>query len=396
MIKAIIYKTLNLSLLGLLLAVIYPAPSFADPVRMSIQPNGQGSFVMTGENVIGVQALDIEIDYDSQMLAHPNVMVIGGDLRQIKDNVPGTLFLSVFRPVADPLLQIFVNFEEAWVENATKVIYHVSASVRSTTVWPAGPDANSSPNGQADEPTDVPEDVSPPAQADNTVPNVMVPKHNPAAAPAGTKGFVAPASMTGALLPANAGRQVQAENIKFLTREEKDILQRYKKYKGEKDLSAFVALFGRSEGERCTQEPAIAISDGKTPVTIRIDVQSDGTHSTGIALSDATLISKEAREKDIIITVLPNEGTWDARLVTFAGGEILDYPIVVAPPVDLIAFVNDNNFLEALQVYMNGRSSALQRKNKVYISEYIFTANYLADLDRRARSFVPLQWSRTE
>ena len=273
MIKQIISKKLNLSLLGLLLVMSCPALSFADPVRMSIQPNGQGSFVMTGENVIGVQALDIEIDYDSEMLAHPNVMVIGGDLRQIKDNVPGTLFLSVLRPVADSLLQIFMNFEEAWVENATNVIFHVSASVRSTTVWPPVPDANSSPNGQEDEPTDVPEDVSSPAQTDNTVPNVMVPKKNPAAASDGTKGTDAPAAVSGATSPANIGRQVQAEKITLLTQEEKSVLQRFKKYKGEKDLRSFVALFGRSDGERINQEPAIAISDGKTPVTIRIDVR---------------------------------------------------------------------------------------------------------------------------
>jgi hypothetical protein len=118
-------------------------------------------------------------------------------------------------------------------------------------------------------------------------------------------------------------------------------------------------------------------------------VQPDGAHSTGIALSDATLLSKEAREKDIVVTVLPSEGTWDARLVIVAGGEILDYPIVVAPPVDLIGVVNENNFLEALQVYITGRSPALRRKNKIYLSEYIFTANYLADLNRRARLFVP-------
>lgn len=394
MIKAIIYKTLILSLLGLLLVVSRPSLSPADSVRMSIQPNGPGSFVLTGENVIGVQDLDIEIDYDRNILVHPNVMAIGGDIRQIKQNVPGTVFLSIFRPVADPLLQIFVNFEEAGAGDSTKGIYHVSASVRNTTAWPSEPDANSL-GGQTDEPV-VPEDVSSPAQAGNTVPNAMAPNNNSAAAPEGTRRTNAPVSVPGASSPANAGRQVQIEKITLLTREEKSILQRFKKFKGEDDLSSFVALFRLSQGERCKQEPAIAISDGKTPVTILIDVQSDGTHSTGIALSEATLISKEAREKDIVITVLPNEGTWDVRLVTFAGGEILDYPIVVAPPVDLIGVVDENNFLEALQAYLNGRSSALKRKNEMYLSEYIFTANYLADLDRRARSVVPLQRSGTE
>ncbi len=389
MVKQTINKKLNLLLLGLLLALGYPQVSHADSVRMSIQPNGQGSFVMTGEDVIGVQALDVEIDYDSSMLSHPYVTIIGGDVSQIQDKVRGKLFLSIYRPLADPFLQIFVYFEEASADNATSGIYHVSATVRSTTAWPSGPDADSPPSGPADEPAVAHEDVTPRTETDNTVPGVTVPKKNPAAAPDGTRGTDAPASATGAQSRANAGRLVREEKITLLKREEKSVLERFKKYKGEQDLSSFIALFGLNEGERCRQEPAIAISDGKTPVTIWIDIRSDGTHSTGLALSDATLLSKEARERDIVITVLPSEGTWDARLVTFAGGEILDYPIVVAPPVDLIRVVNENNFLEALQVYINSRSSAVQRKNKMYLSEYIFTANYLADLNRRARPFVP-------
>ena len=379
---------IKLYLLGLLFAVSCPALSHAEPVRMSIQPNGQGSFVMTGENVIGVQTLDVDIDYDASMLAHPNVMTNGGDVKQIKDDVPGKLVLSIFRPIADPLLQIFVYFEEARAENTTRGIYHVSAVVKSTAVWPTEKDADSPQAGIADEPTDPTADASSLPQTEKTVPPGVIVKANPSVAPERPRASDTPVVIAKAASLTNSGMKDQAEKITVLTREGKSVLQRFKKYKGKEELSSFAALFGRSDGNAIVQEPAIAISDGKTPVTIRIAVKSDPDHPTGLALSDATLLSKEAREKDILITVLPSEGTWDARLVIVAGGSILDYPIVVAPPIDLIGAVNENNFLEALQVYINSRSSVFQGENKRYLAEYILTANYLAALDRRTQSFI--------
>lgn len=349
-----------------------PALSSAEPVTMSIMPNGQGGFLMKAENVAGVQALDIDIDYDSVMLANPNVMTHGGDITRIKDDVPGKLFLSIFRPDADPLLQIDVYFEEVRTANTANGISHVSAIVRSTTPWP-GPDAD--PPGPVDEPTDAPADVPSPARKEKNVPAAVVPKKGPAAAPATD---AAPAALPVALSPANADRQVQAAKITLLAREEKSVLQRFKKYQGEKDLSSFVALFGRSGGERVRQEPAIAISDGKTPVTIRIDAQPDGEHPTALALSDAALLSKEAHEKEIVVAVLPSKGTWESRLVTVAGGEILDYPLVVVPRVAINAGMKEKDFLAALNAYIADQALTRRGVNKSYVYWYIFTANYLA------------------
>ncbi len=49
---------IRLYLLGLLFAM--KCPAFSHPVSMSIQPNGNGSFVMMLENVNGVRALDLD------------------------------------------------------------------------------------------------------------------------------------------------------------------------------------------------------------------------------------------------------------------------------------------------------------------------------------------------
>jgi hypothetical protein len=378
----------GLHILALLLAMSIPALSFADAVRMSIQPNGKGSFFLTGENVIGVQALDVDIDYDSSQLENPYVMINGGDLKQVKADSPGKLFLSVFRPIADPLLQIILNFDTR--SDADGGIYHISAITRSTARWPAEPDADASPSpgGAEDEPADGPADASSKTRAGETAQENLAPKVNPAVVPDRNKGGDAPSAPTGPASSPGADKKVHTDEMTVLTREAKSVLQRFKQFKGEKSLNSFVGLFWRSDGDRFVQEPAIAISDGKTPVTIRMEVEREGMHPVGIALSDARLISKETGEKGIVITVLPSEGTWDARLVIVAGQEILDYPLVVAPPVNLARGINAHNFLDAMQAYINNQSPVLQREDNMYISEYIFTANYLAGRDRMKRSFV--------
>jgi hypothetical protein len=174
-----------------------------------------------------------------------------------------------------------------------------------------------------------------------------------------------------------------------LIHEEKNVLQRFKQFNGKKGLRSFAALFGRSDGYRVVQEPPIAISDGKTPVTIKMEMQPEGLRTAGIALADVTLISNEANGKGIVITVLPSEGTWDARLVIVAGQDILGYPLVVAPPVNLAEGITESNFIDALDAYISNQSSTFRRADRLYISEYIFTANYLADMLKKARLLVP-------
>jgi hypothetical protein len=353
-----------------------PALSFADPLRMILQPNGKGSFFLTGQHVVGVQALDVEVDYDSSLLLNPSVMINGGELKQVKNDTQGKLFVSIFRPVADANLRIILNFSTR--EDRAGGIQHISISAITRSM------ANRPPEPNADQPSGVAEDefVDGPADASSlTRADGAVLKADPA--PDRNEVIDGHSAAKETAFQSGAERKAHAEQMTFLMHEEKSVLQRFKIFKGEKTLDSFTALFGRSEDERTVQEPAIAISDGKTPVLIRLEVQPEGMHSASIALADARLISKETNEKGIVITVLPSEGTWDARLAIAAGREILDYPLVVAPPINLANGINEHNFLDALRAYINNQSPPLQRESGLYLSEYIFTANYLAGLKKK-------------
>jgi hypothetical protein len=373
----------------LLLAINCPALAFADLVRMSIQPNGKGSFVLTGENVVGVQELDIEIEYDFRLLENPYALVNGGDLTQINADTPGKLFISIFRPVADPILQVIINFD-AKTDRAGG-IDQISAISRRMTKWPSGPDEDlpSSSDGADTGPAEAAAGGSSTTRSGGSALEDLVPIVKSDAVPDENGGISRISAPTGAVSSSGAYNKVLTEEMITLIHEEKNVLQRFKQFNGKKGLRSFAALFGRSDGYRVVQEPPIAISDGKTPVTIKMEMQPEGLRTAGIALADVTLISNEANGKGIVITVLPSEGTWDARLVIVAGQDILGYPLVVAPPVNLAEGITESNFIDALDAYISNQSSTFRRADRLYISEYIFTANYLADMLKKARLLVP-------
>lgn len=318
--------------LGLLLALICPMRSFA-AMQMLVTPNGDGAFFLEGDNIIGVEAVDVMIDYDTTSLANPRVTANGGTLTDVYADTPGLLLVSVFRENPDAAFELDLRFEKKG--DVPGVINQVTATVRDTTgkSFPVHALTYSPPPGPAD-------------------------------APRGDSASGAPGA---------------AKLITFDERE-KSVLQRFREFKGEKGLQAFSALFKRNDGKRIAQEPAIALSDGKTPVVIRLKPQDGGGRSPGIALSDAKLVSAQTvDENSWTVTVLPTEGACEARLVLGGAKEIVDFPLVVAPPIKIQGVINEQNFLAALNKYLSGRVAARRGENELYRDEYVFTANYLAN-----------------
>jgi hypothetical protein len=402
-------------LLVLLLALSFPAPSAAETPRMKILFNGKvsGSYLLVGENVEGVQALDVEFDYDATVLFNPKLLITGGEMSQVRADVPGKVFISIYRPVPDYLLKLTVTFDKL-ANVASGGIYHVSVVVKSTDDGTATTDPGTTPDSAGSGMTEGTTPAPVTAGVDRNIPAEPVQQANRTALLEKNTGTVSPAAPDGVILvaslpkvnredapvkaagadvpsiaatgeepPADIGREVHGMKLSALLREEKSVLQRFRKFDGDKALSSFTALFRKSKSERITQEPAIAISDGKTPVTIRVEWKSEASLPIGIALSDARLLLKEVGDKYFVISVLPSAGTWDATLAVATGGEVVDYPIVVAPPVDLDGGINEDNFIGALHEYIVKQPPALHLEKRTYLSEYIFTANYLSSVSRK-------------
>ncbi len=376
----------GLFILALLLTVACPGLLFADPVTLTASPAGKGVFLLTGENVGGVQALDVEVEYDTSLLDYSYTSIVGGDVTSMNAGTPGKLLFSITRPVADTILQIMLNFDAK--ADTGGGLYNVSASSRDVPGRkPPDPDetADNSPSPERD-------------GAANMTANDLVAASSagPASGPlsAGTileKSSAAPGrsaaadGLTEGLSAARTGGRpvpvIEAvhrdDGTASLLKEEKSVLERFRKFTGESRLKTFAALFKGSDGEKNSQEPTVALSDGKTPVVLTLKLQK-ATNSPDVALFDAELLSmRKTDEATLVITIMPRKGTWDARLVLATGTETIEFPFVVAPPVK-IAGINEKNFLSALNAYISDEGRRGQMKNKAYLYNYIFTANYLA------------------
>jgi hypothetical protein len=170
------------------------------------------------------------------------------------------------------------------------------------------------------------------------------------------------------------------------------VLQRFRDFKGKKGLKAYTALFDRRPGDRNIQEPSVVLSDGKTLVRIAPALLRDWDNMPDIALSDAKLINMAKEDgRGWVITVLPNKGAWDARLIIRTGGKIYELPLVVAPPVKIDNGITEGNFLAELDRFRAERVGAgawEDKPNRQVLIEYIFTANCLAGSEKASHSMA--------
>jgi hypothetical protein len=364
---------------GLLLALLWPVRSFAE-ITMFVSPDGDGAYILEGDNAQGVEALDLLIGYDADSLANPKVEAQGGTITDVYAGTPGMLNVTIMRDNPDTSFELHLKFDKKG--DSPEGIYSVSATARGrdgrnyaasadtralslSTMNPAiMPDKESAAVSSVDRATETQEAVGVYQGTSDKPPDRGV--ETGAASSAG-------GTTTSPEQPAATKKTIRCN--------EKSVLERFREFKGEKGLKEFGALFKCSGGERIMQEPAIALSDGETPVLIKLELQPEGNNSPDIALSGAKLVSsKKVDEKSRVITTLPNEGAWEARLVLGSGNEMIDFPLVVAPPVKIDSEIHERNFLAALNNYLSGQAAILRGKSEQSRDEYIFTANYLANL----------------
>jgi hypothetical protein len=361
---------------GLLLALLCPVPSFAG-VTMNVTPNGYGSFLLVGENVAGMEALDIMIDYDSSVLANPRVdKVEGGSVTEIYAGTSGKLHVGITRENPDAALYIFLRFE-----NQGRVR---GRGINSVIVTGRKAEENTSP---APDTTDTPFTSSRSTRAENKSrnDNTAVPTNDNAAdsKAGGAKGI--DEGKRDYQIISNRSPETTYNVDKWtsvaVSYSEKSVLQRFMEFKGEKSLQAFAALFQEGDRERAIQYPSIALSDGETLVTIKMELQQEEPGSPDIAVWDATLVSLRKEDgKNWVAAVVPSEGAWEAKLILKAGSEAIEVPLVVAPRIELDANVSERNFLDALSRYCSDQDVARKWENVPHLNDYIFTANYLANL----------------
>ena len=100
-------------------------------------------------------------------------------------------------------------------------------------------------------------------------------------------------------------------------RKEQSVLERFHDYSGKRDLPSLKALFDRKDTVGIRQEPAVALSDGKTPVTLTVRIEAPGGVPI-FALKGADLISLKMMDAaNWMLVLMPARGKYEASLNCF-------------------------------------------------------------------------------
>lgn len=161
------------------------------------------------------------------------------------------------------------------------------------------------------------------------------------------------------------------------------ILDRFKAFAGEKKPQALLALFGESVSATIKQDPPIGLSDGKTAITITVDLGENGiAPNFGFRGASLKSLGKDGSKWEVV--ALPEARRFDATLTIMVGERVIDYPLTIAPPVDANLDKNDalgeRDFALFLKEKGTDKSPRFDLNGdgkRDYVDEFIFTANYL-------------------
>lgn len=140
------------------------------------------------------------------------------------------------------------------------------------------------------------------------------------------------------------------------------VLDRFRAFSGKKTPTALEGLFTRWDPV-FSQNPAIVLSDGTTVAHITLRLQGRSGEPPNFSISGGHCVSAKMTEPgNWILDILPKRGSISTSLTVEFSGQMTEYPLTVAPPLDLF----DSKTADAA------------------VRDYVTTANHLA-----APSMVP-------
>lgn len=328
-----------LCIICLLLGILTPMRSFAQ-VTFYLSAKSDKEFDIEGDDLNPHSGVELRIIYDSQSLSNPLVSLAQGTLIDVSDSA-GTLIVRALQG-EDSTASFLLHLSFDKRDDLPGKLFSVNGSV-------TDPDGSFSTTRTL------------PGTTDSQSVLLSWDGDRASAEEEGDSG-VSPEILSS----------------------ERNVLKRFMNFKGKRGGKALLALFDRSPGEGFLQDPAVVLSDGKTPVRISFSLAGGG-EAPDVALSDAKLLRVAREAENWVITALPGEGSFDASLIVKLDGRIFEYPLVVAPPVNLGKGVNEKDFLPELDRFLFDRIGPAKGENhsiRYALLEYVFTANYLADLQK--------------
>lgn len=162
------------------------------------------------------------------------------------------------------------------------------------------------------------------------------------------------------------------------------VAERFRTYKGPRTLTGFSGLFDdtKLEDAGIVQTPRIAVSDGKSMITVKVSLPADsGVPSfllKGANLKGIRNLSDRLLELDAV----PQKGKSDVRISIIIQKEVTEIPLLVIPPVsgDVLS-PSDQDLEKMLSKADTKNKTVLYDLNtdgkQDYLDDYILVAHWL-------------------
>ena len=130
------------------------------------------------------------------------------------------------------------------------------------------------------------------------------------------------------------GIQFPSVNTASFDRKE-SVLDRFRAFSGKKTEMALEGLFTRWDPV-FSQNPAILLSDGTTVARITLRLQGRGGDPPIFTITGGHCVSAKMSDSgEWILEILPTRGSLATSLTVAFSGQMTEYPLTVAPPMNL-------------------------------------------------------------
>jgi hypothetical protein len=359
-----------------LLATLLLLATAAVAAEVSLTPAGDGKFTVNGALMDGVAGIELSISYDSSRLSGPTVTqggLVAGAMMAANTNNPGLIRVAIIntKPFSGSGQIIALTFSgnagSGGITGFTGNVIDLKGTPLQAKVY-VTPDTQAGSSGSISNPFSgfTQENTAQNQQTTTTaktatatavapsIGSLTLPDEGKQADPAKKAEPVAKeygqqeqyqpppapvsrAEESGATAKAK-GAEKKRDEIKKISYP--SVLDRFKSFKGERQLAALAELFTRPVADEVRQEPAVAVSDGNRSVRILAGFAAqDDDPAPNFAATDARILSLKTEESGRwLIDLIPAKDTLTATVSILLGSRLYEVPLVILPPVKALTF----------------------------------------------------------
>lgn len=399
----------------LVVALCVFSSSLAIAASVTVTSSGSGTFVVQGDRMDGVSGIDLTIGYDASTLSSPTIKwgsLVSGATPIVNPTNP--IRIAIIRPNpfsgSGPIATISFSTQgsgggltyilaKVIDSNGKYVLVQASIdpSAASTTTAAADPGLIKNPGVPFSPPaapgvsTPAPVTPAPTAptgpgyvniQGDQQSKTDMQHVESEAVHPDESSDKAEHAAQQMNQTPAEKNAEpVESADVKKTVYQ--SVLDRFRTYQGERTPEILMALFSKTVSSYIRQEPAIAVSDGKAPLRVTVDLAAVKGGSNNFALAGAKMVSlKKVDNSDTwFLDILPQVNSQKGSVTILNSTSEIEYPLTIVPPSgevstklsDFAEFLKDSGS-KTPKYDLNGDG------RHDYQDDYIYTAHYLINL----------------